>query len=263
VDYIEAYLKLKNPTRTYEFINCGLPSETVSGLSEEGHAGGQFPRPDLHERLQRVLIQTRPDLVFACYGMNDGIYLPLDPERFEKFKSGIYRLHETVIKSGANIIHLTPPIYDEKKGEAYANVLDFYSDWLISCRHTNNWNVIDIHWPMKKFLEDKRLSDTAYYLAKDGVHPGKTGHWIIARQVLHLLGETEALKYETVDEAMTSFSSGKEILKLIEARAEIMKDAWLNSTGHIRPGMKTGLPLNEAYAKVAETDAQIKIILHP
>jgi hypothetical protein len=81
--------------------------------------------------------------------------------------------------------------------------------------------------------------------------------------VLHLLGETEALKYETVDEAMTSFSSGKEILKLIEARAEIMKDAWLNSTGHIRPGMKTGLPLNEAYAKVAETDAQIKIILHP
>ena len=26
-------------------INAGLPSETVSGLSEKGHAGGKFPRP--------------------------------------------------------------------------------------------------------------------------------------------------------------------------------------------------------------------------
>jgi lysophospholipase L1-like esterase len=163
VNHIEAFLKLKYPAINYEFINCGLPSETVSGLSEEGHAGGQFPRPALHERLQRVLLQTKPDLVFACYGMNDGIYLPLDPERFEKFKTGIYLLHETVLKSGAAVIHLTPPVYDEKKGEAYANVLDFYSDWLISCRYNHNWQVMDIHWPMKKFLEEKRLTNTAYY----------------------------------------------------------------------------------------------------
>ena len=50
-------------------------------MSEEGHAGGKFPRPDLHERLDRALPKTKPDLVFACYGMNDGIYLPLDEAR--------------------------------------------------------------------------------------------------------------------------------------------------------------------------------------
>ena len=80
---LEAYFVTRYPGRTIEFINVGLPSETVSGLSEEGHAGGQFPRPDLHERLGRVLEQIRPDLVFACYGMNDGIYLPFNEERFE------------------------------------------------------------------------------------------------------------------------------------------------------------------------------------
>src|SRR5690242_18458789 len=48
---VEAYYITHNPQKKYEFINMGLPSETVSGLSEPGHAGGKFPRPDLHERL--------------------------------------------------------------------------------------------------------------------------------------------------------------------------------------------------------------------
>ena len=97
-----------------EVIDVGLPSETVSGLSEEGHAGGTFPRPDLFERLDRVLRVVRPDVVLACYGMNCGIYQPLDDTRFSKFKAGIERLHETVATTGATIIHLTPPVYDKR-----------------------------------------------------------------------------------------------------------------------------------------------------
>jgi hypothetical protein len=45
--------------QTPTVIDAGPPSETVSGLSEEGHAGGQFPRPDLVERLTRVLAVTK------------------------------------------------------------------------------------------------------------------------------------------------------------------------------------------------------------
>src|SRR5688572_26755736 len=82
IDDFETALRLHLPGRRIDVINCGLPSETVSGLSEEGHAGGKFPRPDLHERLDRVLAKVKPDLIFACYGMNDGIYLPLSDERF-------------------------------------------------------------------------------------------------------------------------------------------------------------------------------------
>ncbi len=52
LEYVEARLRLNEPTNRLEFLNLGLPSETVSGLSEPGHAGGQFPRPGLHERLQ-------------------------------------------------------------------------------------------------------------------------------------------------------------------------------------------------------------------
>src|SRR5436309_3823549 len=113
VSLVEAYFVTRYPGRTIEFINAGLPSETVSGLTEEGHAGGKFPRPDLHERLGRLLDQTRPDLVVACYGMNDGIYAPLNEERFAKFREGMEWLHAQVGKAAAAIIHVTPPTFDE------------------------------------------------------------------------------------------------------------------------------------------------------
>ena len=112
VAYVETELRLRQPGRSWDIVDCGLPSETVSGLSEDGHAGGKFPRPDLHERLDRVLAQLKPDLVFACYGMNDGIYLPLSDERFQRFQDGMRRLRQKVEAGGAKIIHLTPAMFD-------------------------------------------------------------------------------------------------------------------------------------------------------
>ena len=261
ISYIEAYLTIRYPEKQLEFINVGLPSETVSGLSEPNHAEGKFVRPDLHERLERVLSQIKPDLVFACYGMNDGIYMPFDDTRFQKFREGINWLHEQVIQSGASIVHLTPPVFDERKGKAYSNVLDIYSDWLLSCRYTTKWEVIDIHWPMKKYLEDRRVADSSFVLAKDGVHPNEIGHWKMAEQVLLFLGENNIIKADDATAALSSFVNGKSILKLIQERQAIIKDAWLTSTGHKRPGMKIGLSINDAYQKAEEIDAQIKKIL--
>ncbi|MFN8349314.1 MAG: SGNH/GDSL hydrolase family protein [Spirosomataceae bacterium] len=265
---IEAYFVTHYPNRSLEFINVGLPSETVSGLSEEGHASGRFPRPDLHERLARVLAQTKPDLVFACYGMNDGIYLPLEEGRFRQFQEGIRWLHDEVDKTGAKIIHLTPPIYDEARGKnsGYAAVLDRYSDWLLSLRSSLGWEVIDIHYPMKRVLEAYRKTDAelalnGFALAEDGVHPGEAGHWIMARETLAYLGEKGVTKAPDVKTAIAVMPSSEQILKLVSQRQQLMKDAWLTATGHKRPEMKVGLPLEEAKAKAAEIEMQIKVLM--
>jgi hypothetical protein len=81
IEDVEAWYLTRHPRHNIAFIDLGLPSETVSGLSEPGHADGRFPRPDLHERLRRVLEKVHPEVIFACYGMNDGIYLPFDQGR--------------------------------------------------------------------------------------------------------------------------------------------------------------------------------------
>lgn len=262
ISYIDMYFTVTYPDKDIEFINVGLPSETVSGLSEPGHAEGEFPRPDLHERLDRILTKTKPDLIFACYGMNDGIYMPFDSTRFKRYREGINWLHDKVTELDIPIIHLTPPIYDERNGKAYANVLDIYSDWLLSRRYTDNWEVIDIHWPMKKYLQDRRVLDPSFRYAKDGVHPNEIGHFIMAKQILLSLGETAIEGATDINDALSECENPEAIIELVEKQQVFMKDAWLTNIGHKRPGMKIGLPLEEAIYKNDSIDELIFQYLH-
>ncbi len=260
VSLVEAYFVSRQPGRVFEFINVGLPSETVSGLSEEGHAGGQFPRPDLHERLQRVLTAIKPDLVFACYGMNDGIYLPLEEGRFKKFREGMDWLHQQVVKTGAEIVHITPPTFDEVKGghPGYSAVLGKYSDWLLSQRTAAGWNVVDLHRPMDAYLMERRKQDPQFFLAADGVHANDLGHWIIAKQILLHLGARDIANVTDSKTLLAGCPSGEQLFTLIQQRQNLMKDAWLTATGHKRPGMNKGLPLAEAQEQAAELEKRIR-----
>ena len=269
VEDFEAYYISRHPKDTIEFIDLGLPSETVSGLSEEGHADGRFPRPDLQERLHRILEKIRPDLVFACYGMNDGIYLPFDEDRFRRYKEGLQWLHDTLVAAtGARVIFLTPPVYDEFRGgkTGYAGVLDQYSTWLLGQHKSAQWEVADIHFPMKRYLDAHRRVDAdfgidGFALTTDGVHPGEVGHWLMARQLLLYVGEKDVTHYTGIKAAMTAISNGDTILRLVRERQTFMKDAWLGWTGHKRPEMPVGLPIEEARLKEQEIERRLRGLL--
>jgi lysophospholipase L1-like esterase len=276
---VETELLLHLPDRHFEIIDCGLSSETVSGLSEEGHAGGKFPRPDLHERLDRVLAKVKPDLVFACYGMNDGIYLPLSDERFAKFKEGMVKLHQKVEAVGAKIIHVTPPVFDpvpiarkvapadkadaNHPYEKYNDVLDAYGDWLLSQRQSAGWVVIDVHGPMNAAIAKAREGDPSFTFSGDGVHPNAAGHWLMAREILRQLPapfESEDAKF---GDANDPASLRAKVNTLATAQIHVLGDAWLTETGHKRPGVKPGLPLDEASAKATEMQRRIAELLNP
>jgi lysophospholipase L1-like esterase len=274
-ELFDAFLFTQFPDRHIEVIDCGLPSETCSGLSEAGHAGGKFPRPDVHERLDRVLALVKPDLVFACYGMNCGIYLPLDDKRFAAYQAGRRKLQEKVEKAGAKIIHLTPPVFDPlpikartksadvvKDGEffeGYDGVLGRYSEWLVEQGKTAGWRVIDTHSAMAAVLADKRKTDPGFFYAQDGVHANNDGHRVIAETIIAALApEKSATFFKLLDGDWAKSAHGREFFSDIHKRNRLLCDSYLTTAGHLRPGMAKGLPVAEAEEKAAPLEVKIR-----
>ncbi len=361
IDYLDAFLATRFPDRRWELLNLGLPSETVSGLSEDGHAGGAFPRPELRERLARVLDQTKPDLLVACYGMNDGIYQPFDETRFAKYQQGIRELRDQAATAKIPILHLTPPMFDPdpmRDGRArpfnYNDVLDRYSMWLVEQRK-HNWDVGDLHAAICDHVAKRREESPKFRLADDGVHVNATGQWLFAQTLLtawnapsqvdaaaidwksakatrgtirdvtiadgalkfswetrvpmpmdsqwdkkslrldqaaerfnrHTLtvAGAPAAEYEIFEGAtsigtisreeladgvdllrLRKLSTNKraaELLAVISKRQRILRDAWLSATGHKRPGLPQGAPLEAADKQAGALDTQIRALAAP
>ncbi len=273
VDDVAAFLAVEFPAREFEIINCGLSSETVSGLSEAGHAGGKFPRPDLHERLDRVLALVKPDLIFVNYGMNCGIYLPLEDARFQKYKDGILRLRQKAEAAGAKIIHLTPPVFDSvplkgrlqpaetvKDGqqfEGYNTVLDAYSAWLVEQGKREHWQVVDTHSAMMTALAVERAVEPEFTFAKDGVHPNDAGHLLMAKAVIHVLLPEKDADFARLF-ASESLVANKSFFEAVRKRERVLGDAYLSAAGHLRPGVAKGLPIAEAAAQSAALSKAIR-----
>ncbi len=199
----DAWLVRKYPNKRFTVINAGVSSETISGLSEEGHAGGRFPRPDLHERLERVLDKTKPDLIIACYWMNCGIYKPLDEERFKLYREGQQKLRDAAEKHGATVVHVTPPIHDSKgkKGFQYDEVLTAYSQWLVEQRK-EGWLVVDLHSHMRAIVDAEKAKDPKFTVQGDGIHPNAKGHWMMAQSLIAYFGDEESAKLGSAAELL-------------------------------------------------------------
>jgi len=232
-----------------ELVDCALPSETVSGLSEPEHLRHGFARPCLHERLARVLDGVQPDFVLACYGMNDGLYLPLDEARQAAFRAGIEALVAELERRGLAFALLTPPPFDAQRASApagldYDAVLAASSAWLVAQR-ARGWTVIDTGAGLRARLAQGRAHDPAFTLAPDGVHLDERGQRAFAACVAAALehpdGARRAQAERELEARLATFdpAPARELVT-------ILRDAWLAHTGHARPGLPPGLPLAAA-----------------
>lgn len=254
-----------------EVLNLGLASETASQLTEAENAAHLkkygFPKPCVSERLERVLTETKPDLLFACYGMNDGSSLPTNASGDRRFADAITHLRETALKAGVKrVVICTPPVHDAKgdpKQKFFDDNLTRYTAWLLSKR-ADGWDVVDIHTPMRVALAEGRAKDPKFMFAKDGVHPGREGHWLMACEILE---QFFGAKLEGVASAEDLCpTNGVELRKLVTQRMKIKFDAWMTRIGHQRPGVaggpgaKPGLPLDQANAQAAKITKQISAL---
>ena len=244
VSFISYYLLKEFPTSNFDILSIGLGSETLSCLTENDHP---FPRPCLEERLDRALNKTKPQIIFACYGINDGIYHPFDSTRFKAFQDGVSLLKRKASAISAKLVLLTPPPFDplpiqdklvtvsapdfsyRAPFEGYDTVLETYATWLMSL-DSDSITVIDVHKAVNQFVAKKRRSDPNYTLAKDGIHPSKLGHLVIAKTVLKTYGIQVS---ENLEDELQDLKANA-LYEAIATKRKFDSEAWLPYIGYIR-----------------------------
>ncbi len=199
MEYVEAFLLTRFPEKTFRIINAGISSETISGTSEPDH---HPRRPWAHERFDRDVAAARPDVVVACFGMNDGNYHPFDRLKFERYQAGVRRLIERCRGIGARLLLVTPPPFDpyrrrnaDPNAVAYGYkfpavdydvTLEVYSQFLRGLR-AEGLPVADVHTAMNDHLRRRRRERVSFHLSPDAVHPNPTGHWLMAQTILETM----------------------------------------------------------------------------
>lgn len=247
VGYTAYFLNRLYPEKNFDIISLGLSSETLSGLSEEGHAGGAFPRPCLSERLGRALEKTKPEVVFACYGINDGIYRPLDEQRFTAFRNGVTQLIARCKAADVKEIFLvTPPIFDASPDDPskYDAVMAAYAAWQVSLK-IPNVHVIDLHTAMREARDARKEP-----FSKDKVHPGEEGHLLMARTILSGIGVA------TPGDSPATITRDLLFAKVNQQRKH-RSDRWMEHIGYTREKTVTPRPLGDTETQTAAMQKEI------
>lgn len=264
---IEYVLETRFPAANFDIVSIGLASETASGLSEKDHP---FPRPWVHERLQRALDKVKPKVVVACYGMNDGIYHPQSPERMKAFQDGIGQLIKAVKAAHARLILLTPPPFDPlplnstlpadapdfsymKPYASYDDVLAEYTRWEMSLK-VRDVTVIDLHTPLKAYLLQRRETEPHFSYSTDGIHPDTIGHLLMSRVILQALGV--AMPVDDLETQVKTLAVDP-LYALIAERRQVRSDAWLAYVGYTRGETVHADSVDAAEAKAASLQSQI------
>lgn len=196
VRYVHAYLLTRFPDRDIRVVNHGISSETISGTSEADH---DPRRPDATLRIRRDVIDWKPTILVACFGMNDGNYHPFDLDRFRAYQAGVQTLRNAARDCGASLVLLTPPPFDPYRRQAsdpqareygykfpaidYDDTLTRYSQFLTTLSGPDLL-VSDVHTALDRHLRLRRAGDVSFHLSPDAVHPNPTGHWLMAQTLL-------------------------------------------------------------------------------
>jgi lysophospholipase L1-like esterase len=265
VTFVQYFLDKKYPADKFDFISIGLASETTSCLTEKTHP---FLRPCVQERLQRALAMVKPQVVVACYGMNDGIYHPQSAERMQAFEQGIEKVIAAVHAAGAEMILLTPPPFDALPVKAevvpesaadfgfkapyagYDSVLADYAKWEMQLPKSEA-TVIDLHGPMDAYLAQRRVTTPDFTFAKkDGIHPDAAGHLLMAKIALRGLG----VSIGNVDLVAVE---GDPLYRLVKEQREARSDGWLKYVGYTRGETVKSDSVADVERKNAELQVEI------
>jgi lysophospholipase L1-like esterase len=198
--FVETFVVTRYPRLTVRFVHSGWGGDRVTG-----GGGGR-----IDSRLERDVLVYKPTVMTVMLGMNDGNYKPFDEATFQVFCDG----YEHIVKfmkdaiPGLRMTVIDPSPYDDVTREplfpgGYNAVLLKYGEYLRTFAQRNNLDFADLNTRLVKALERANATDPAKALKilPDRVHPGASGHLLMAASLLETWGATPTVTTVEIDAA--------------------------------------------------------------
>ena len=192
----ETFVHTRYPKLDVSFVHSGVGGDRVTG----GWAG------PIELRLKRDIAPYKPAMVTIMLGMNDGDYHPFEQATMDRYTSGYERLIQLLKLEapGARITLIQPSPFDEvtrppMKHGGYNTSLVKMSEYLATLAAREHFLLADFNTPVVKMLEKANAEDfeIAQKIIPDRVHPGNSGHLIMAEQLWkawHADGEVSSVE---------------------------------------------------------------------
>jgi lysophospholipase L1-like esterase len=215
--YAETYVVTRFPKLNVSFVHSGVGGDRVTG----GWAG------PIDLRLTRDVFAYKPTVMTIMLGMNDGSYRTFDPEIFKTYSTGYQHILDSVKSTlpGVRLTLIQPSPYDDVTRPAgfeggYNAVLVRYGQFVKELTQKEKLDVADLNASVVAALEKAEATDaeTAKKIIADRVHPGPSGHLLMAEALLKAWNapalvaavEIDAAKAQAVRTENTAVSHVKE-----------------------------------------------------
>lgn len=186
---VEEFVLTRYPSLHVRFFNAGVPGDTAAG----GYAG------NMADRVERDVAPYQPSMITVMLGMNDGGWGYGSPDQIDsdfqtRYRALLGALRQAAPSATLTLISATP--YDEithgTEFPGYSRMVDRLALDIpqIAAQEQSAGRppvlLADFHRPLVDALERarERNPQLAPLLIPDRIHPGETGHWIMAAALM-------------------------------------------------------------------------------
>jgi lysophospholipase L1-like esterase len=182
--FIEDYLVMCQPAGDLRQTQFGWSGETSWGFES---------------RMQNDMIRFKPTVATTCFGMNDGGYSPMTPDKEKHYRESQTKIVEQMKKAGVRFIAVgSPGCVDVKtfrggnheQAEMYNKTLGSLRDIARDVAGKEGVTFADVYDPMVDVMTraEAKYGNAYHVVGGDGVHPDNNGHLVMAYAFLKALG---------------------------------------------------------------------------
>jgi lysophospholipase L1-like esterase len=179
----ETFVLTRFPEMKVRFVHSGWGGDVVAG------GGGGT----IEERLKRDVNIYKPTVMTIMLGMNDGRYRAYDPEIFRAYADGYQKILDLLKPENPNLrlTLIQPSPYDDVTraptfDPGYNATLVRYAAFVRDLAAKSGNSTADLNTGVVEMLRRANGTDpvTAKLIIPDRVHPGWSGHLIMATELL-------------------------------------------------------------------------------